>query len=94
MALNAASHNISTAIPIRATHSAVENKALTRADLATAGEKTGPVSGQPPSVSAEVTNDILASANKDPKGTSAIGQDGGDSEAPKKAKSEKECMHL
>jgi len=34
--------------------------------------------------------DIAASAEKDLKGTNEPGQDGGDSEAPKKAKTEKE----
>lgn len=55
-----------------------------------AGEKTGPVSGQPPALSAEATDAIVAASEKDPKGTNVPGQDGGDSEGPKKAKTEKE----
>ena len=55
-----------------------------------AGEKTGPISGQPPPVSSEATEAIISSAEKDPKGINAPGQDGGDSDAPKKVKTEKE----
>ncbi|KAH0253577.1 valyl-tRNA synthetase-like protein, partial [Aureobasidium melanogenum] len=54
------------------------------------GEKTGPVSGQPPAPSAETTEALLSSAQKDPQGQNAPGQDGGDAEAPKKQKTEKE----
>lgn len=52
--------------------------------------KTGPVSGQPPPVDKEITSEILASAEQDPKGQSAPGQDGGDKDGPKKEKTEKE----
>ena len=55
-----------------------------------AGEKTGPVSGQPPALSAETTDALISSAEKDPQGQNAPGQDGGDAEAPKKQKTEKE----
>jgi valyl-tRNA synthetase len=48
------------------------------------------VSGQPPAPSAETTEALLSSAQKDPQGQNAPGQDGGDAEAPKKQKTEKE----
>lgn len=48
------------------------------------------MSGQPPAVSADATADILSSAEKDPKGENAPGQDGGDANGPKKVKTEKE----
>jgi len=59
-----------------------------------AGEKTGPVSGRPPPVSSEATDAILSSANSDAKGVNAPGQDGGDKDAPKKVKTEKERTNL
>lgn len=58
--------------------------------MATAGEKTGPVSGQPPPVSAEATEALVSASEKDPQGQNAPGRDGGDAEAPKKQKTEKE----
>lgn len=48
------------------------------------------MSGQPPAPSAETTEALLSSAQKDPQGQNAPGQDGGDAEAPKKQKTEKE----
>lgn len=56
-----------------------------------AGEKTGPVTGAPPPVSDESKNAILQASNEDVVGQSAPGQDGGDKDAGKKQKSEKEC---
>lgn len=58
--------------------------------MAIAGEKTGPVSGQPPSLSTEATEALVSSSQKDPQGHNAPGRDGGDAEAPKKQKTEKE----
>lgn len=55
-----------------------------------AGEKTGPVTGQPPSASSETASAILAASKDDPMGQHEGGQDGGDKEAGKKVKSEKE----
>ena len=52
--------------------------------------KTGPVTGQPPPVSSEVTEAILKSSEQDPQGQNAPGQDGGDKDAGKKVKTEKE----
>ena len=59
--------------------------------LTLAGEKTGPISGQPPPVSSETTSALLGAEKKDPLGQHAGGQDGVDKEAGKKVKSEKEC---
>lgn len=56
-----------------------------------AGEKTGPISGPPPQASEETTSAILEATKSDPIGQHAGGHDGGDKEAGKKAKSEKEC---
>ncbi len=58
----------------------------------TAGEKTGPISGQPPSASQETTAAILEAAKDDSMGQHEGGRDSGDKEAPKKMKSEKERM--
>ena len=58
-----------------------------------AGIKTGPVTEPPPPVSKEVTSDILANSEKDPKGHNTPGQDGVAAAAdgePKKEKTEKE----
>jgi valyl-tRNA synthetase len=52
--------------------------------------KTGPVSGQPPPVSAEATEAIVSASEKDLQGQNVPGRDGGDAEAPKKEKTAKE----
>ncbi|KAF2224229.1 tRNA synthetases class I-domain-containing protein [Elsinoe ampelina] len=56
------------------------------------GEKTGPVTGQPPSVSSETKDAILSAAASDPKGHTQPGKDAvvGDPSAPVKQKTEKE----
>ncbi|KXS96898.1 hypothetical protein AC578_6221 [Pseudocercospora eumusae] len=64
--------------------------ALNHASHNPTGEKTGPATGQPPPPSAESKNAILEAANGDIKGQSAPGKDGGDANAPKKEKTEKE----
>ncbi|KAF2099436.1 valyl-tRNA synthetase-like protein [Rhizodiscina lignyota] len=64
--------------------------ALNAASHNITGEKTGPVSGQPPSISSEAKSALIDSSNKDAMGQSAPGQDGGDKEAPKKEKTAKE----
>ncbi|KAI7692351.1 valyl-tRNA synthetase-like protein, partial [Hortaea werneckii] len=64
--------------------------ALNAASHNAAGEKTGPVSGQPPQPSDETKSAILDSSNQDPKGVNAPGQDGGDKNGEKKEKSERE----
>ncbi|KAK3675677.1 hypothetical protein LTR78_004318 [Recurvomyces mirabilis] len=64
--------------------------ALNAASHNITGEKTGPVSGQPPPLSDEAKSAILDSANGDPKGHNAPGKDGGDQDGEKKVKSEKE----
>ena len=55
-----------------------------------AGEKTGPVSGPPPQASEETISAVLEAAKSDPLGQHIGGKDGGDKEAGKKVKSEKE----
>lgn len=83
MALNAASHNPSTCqnslpfIPANQTKPA--------------GERTGPITGQPPQVMSEVTAALIGAQKKDPLGQHIGGQDGGDEDGEKKIKSEKEC---
>ena len=84
MALNAASHNIRE-LPF--SHAFSPPHANFNS---TAGEKTGPVSGQPPAVAAETTEALVSASEKDPQGQNAPGRDGGDAEAPKKQKTEKE----
>ncbi|KAK5124217.1 hypothetical protein LTR85_001920 [Meristemomyces frigidus] len=64
--------------------------ALNAASHNPTGTKTGPVSGQPPPPSDDVKNALLAAAEGDPKGENAAGQDGGDKNAEKKEKSERE----
>ena len=54
------------------------------------GEQTGPATGQPPSVPAETAAAIVDASQKDPVGQQAPGRDGGDKDAGKKVKSEKE----
>jgi len=55
-----------------------------------AGQKTGPISGEPPSASDETTAALLRASKSDPIGQHEGGQDGGDEEAGKKVKSAKE----
>ncbi|USW54204.1 Putative aminoacyl-tRNA synthetase, class I, valine-tRNA ligase [Septoria linicola] len=64
--------------------------ALNHASHNPTGEATGSSTGQPPAPSAESKAAILEAANGDVKGQSAPGKDGGDPNAPKKAKTEKE----
>ncbi|KAF1986264.1 valyl-tRNA synthetase-like protein [Aulographum hederae CBS 113979] len=54
------------------------------------GEQTGPVTGQPPSLSDEASSSLIQASEKDPMGQQAPGKDGGDKEAGQKVKSEKE----
>ena len=83
MALNAASHNSSNYWPPRGTCPVSDVFHI-------AGEKTGPVSGPPPSASQETTAALLGAAKDDPMGQHEGGHDRGDKEAPQKMKSEKE----
>lgn len=83
MALNAASHNSSNYRPPRESH-------LMSDAFYIAGEKTGPVSGPPPSASQETTAALLGASKDDPIGQHEGGHDRGDKEAPQKIKSEKE----
>jgi valyl-tRNA synthetase len=55
-----------------------------------AGEPTGSVSGQPPTLSEESKSEILASASKDLAGQNVPGKDNGDSQAAPKVKSQKQ----
>ncbi|OCK77520.1 valyl-tRNA synthetase-like protein [Lepidopterella palustris CBS 459.81] len=64
--------------------------ALNSASHNTPGKKTGPVTGQPPSLSDETKAELLSAANSDATGQSAPGRDGGDKGTEKKVKSEKE----
>ncbi len=64
--------------------------ALNAASHNPTGEKTGPVTGQPPPLSSETQSAILQAANGDIKGHNAPGQDGGDQHGEKKQKSAKE----
>jgi len=88
MALNAASHNIrKDQLPLHDTGSQLT--------WFTAGEKTGPVTGQPPAPSSDVKKELLESSQNDAMGQSAPGRDGGampESSGQKedKVKSEKE----
>lgn len=54
------------------------------------GDKTGPTTAPPPSLDADSKQAILEHANAEATGQSAPGQDGGDQDAPKKVKTEKE----
>jgi valyl-tRNA synthetase len=67
-----------------------QSMALNAASHNIPGEKTGPVTAAPPSLSAEAKGDILESASSDATGQSAPGKDGGDKAEGKKVKSEKE----
>lgn len=64
--------------------------ALNAASHNITGEKTGPVSGQPPPPSDDAKSAILAAANGDGEGVNAPGKDGGDKDGEKKEKSERE----
>jgi valyl-tRNA synthetase len=64
--------------------------ALNSASHNTPGVKTGPISGQPPPVSEEVQDQILQASETNGIGQSTPGRDGGDKDAGKKVKSEKE----
>lgn len=64
--------------------------ALNAASHNATGEKTGPISGQPPSVSSESAAELLGAAKEDPMGQHQGGHDGPDKEADKKVKSEKQ----
>ena len=66
--------------------------ALNAASHNPTGEKAGPASGPPPQASSETVAAITQAANVDPLGQHAGGKDGGDADAPKKVKSEKERM--
>ncbi|KAF2739349.1 hypothetical protein EJ04DRAFT_531980 [Polyplosphaeria fusca] len=54
------------------------------------GEKTGPTTAPPPELSEDSKKAILEHSNADGTGQNAPGQDGGDKDAPKKVKTEKE----
>lgn len=82
MALNAASHNSGRYL-------AGVFDCVTELNFI-AGVKTGPVTEQPPQASSEAMSDLLVSSQKDPMGQHQGGQDGGDKNAEKKVKSEKE----
>ena len=82
MAFNAASHNSGRHLARDSDH-AINLNLL-------AGVKTGPVTEQPPQASSEAMSDLLGSSQKDPMGQHQGGQDGGDKNADKKVKSEKE----
>ena len=66
--------------------------ALNAASHNTPGEKTGPLSGQPPSTSSETTAALLGAAKEDAMGQHQGGHDGPDKEAGPKEKSEKQRM--
>ena len=58
----------------------------------TAGEKTGPISGQPPSASSETTAALLGAAKEDYMVQHQAGHDEPDKESKIKEKSEKQSM--
>ena len=64
--------------------------ALNAASHNVTGEKTGPVTTAPPSLGEDSKKDILESAGAEATGQSAPSKDGGDKDAPKKVKAEKE----
>ena len=82
MAFNAASHNSGK----RLVRAFGRSKKLSLV----AGVKTGPITEQPPQASSEAMSDLLGSSQKDPMGQHQGGRDGGDKNADKKVKSEKE----
>lgn len=84
MALNAASHN-----------SGILLMRYQRVDWLMnliAGVKTGPVTEQPPQASSDAVSDLLGASKDDPMGQHQGGNDGGEKDAEKKLKSEKERM--
>jgi len=85
MALNASSHNIRM---LQFSRARTIKSNLTRVE---AGEKTGPSTGMPPPISDEIKSALLRAAHEDATGQQDPGQDGGDKEAGKKVKTEKEC---
>lgn len=87
MALNAASHN-----PGNVQFQLKYTKCPIPDNNGIAGEKTGPVSGQPPSASMETTAVILEASKDDSTGQHEGSREKGDQEAPKKVKSEKGRM--
>ena len=84
MAFNAASHNSGKGL----VHVFVINRHIKLSRVA--GVKTGPITEQPPQASSEAMSDLLGSSQNDPMGQHQGGQDGGDKNADKKVKSEKE----
>ena len=66
------------------------NMALNAASHNPAGEKTGPVSGQPPAPSQDTKSAVLEAANSDAQGLNAPGKDGGEKNGEKKEKTERE----
>ncbi|MCJ1252736.1 hypothetical protein MMC24_000542 [Lignoscripta atroalba] len=64
--------------------------ALNAASHNPTGEKTGPITGQPPQVSSEATAALLGAQKTDALGQHEGGQDGGDKDEGKKVKNEKE----
>lgn len=66
------------------------NMALNAASHNIPGEKTGPVSGQPPPVSQDTKAAVADAANSDATGANAPGKDGGDKQGEKKEKTERE----
>ena len=80
-------------MPLLRTQVCLANHYLFPADIVRkAGVKTGPVTGQPPPVSSEITAALLGASNSDPIRQRDGGQDGGDTSEGKKIKSEKERM--
>ena len=57
-----------------------------------AGEPTGSVSGQPPTLDDDTKKDLLDSSNADATGQTAPGRDGGEKNKEGKEKSAKECV--
>lgn len=89
MALNAASHNPGN-VQFQFKYPKCPNPDHTEI----AGEKTGPVSGQPPSASTETTAAILEASKDDSTGQHEGSREGGDHGPPKKIKNEKGRMSL
>ena len=65
--------------------------ALNAASHNSPGLKTGPISGVPPQASSDTVKALLGAQENDPLGQHTGGQDGGENDAEKKEKSEKEC---
>lgn len=77
-------------LPLLAHTRAQPTMALNAASYNTAGEKTGPITAAPPALADSLKKDLLDSASSDTTGQGAPGKDGGDKDAGKKAKTEKE----